>query len=101
MCAPESSRRAPYAYFSLHQLSTLTSLDRSRIGRLDRSGRGRTSIILAVVDIAVDPAVVVAIGPDRIGEPADRSADSGALDHADARNNGADNRAAGGAVSCA
>src|SRR3990170_6488980 len=96
MCAPESSRRAPYAYFSLHQLSTLTGLDRSRIGRLDRSGRGRASIILAVVDIAVDPAVVVPIGPDRASDSADRGADHRAFEDAEARDQCTGNAAESG-----
>ena len=57
----------------------------------------RAGIILAVVHIAVDIAVIVVVGPRRAGETADRRADRGALDHADARNHRAD----GGAADCA
>src|SRR5207253_11253132 len=46
---------------------------------------GGTRIILAVLDIAVDIAVVLVVGPYRTGEAADRCADRGALDRADAR----------------
>src|SRR6476659_303957 len=56
--------------------------------------RRRAGIILAVVGIAVDIAVIVRVRPDRAGKAADRRADSGALDHADARNYRSDRRAA-------
>ncbi len=45
---------------------------------------------MAVLHIAVDVAVVVVVGPDRSGEAADRGADRGALDHADAGHDRAD-----------
>ena len=59
----------------------------------------RALVILPVLDVAVDIAVVVAIGPNRVADTADRGANRGALDHADARNNRAKDGAAGGAVS--
>src|SRR3954463_2801304 len=70
--------------------------------RRRRSSIGRgTGIVLPVVDVAVHPAVVVAVGPDRAGEAADRSADHRALKDAHARNDrsgrGAKRRAAEGA----
>jgi hypothetical protein len=53
-----------------------------------------TGIILAVVDITIDIAVIVVVGPYRAREPADRCTDGRAFDDADTRRNRADCRAA-------
>src|SRR5205823_13573596 len=50
-------------------------------------------IILPVVDISVHHAVIVAIGPDRAGQAADRSADHRTGGNADARKDSAGSRA--------
>ena len=52
---------------------------------------------MAVVDIPVDIAVVVVVGPDRAGQSADRRADRGAFDRANTRCDRADGRASGAA----
>src|SRR5205085_11251200 len=112
--APASGRCTYYATLSLllrylasvgsaptePKLAAFAAAGRRRIGRSrSRSGRGRcTGIILTVIDVSVHPAVVVAIGPHRAGETADRSADDRAFEDADARNdrtgNGAESSAA-------
>src|SRR3954467_8306606 len=81
-------------------LAALTAARRSRISRR-RSGHRRsrraTLIILPVIDVSVYHAVIIAVGPDRAGEPADGRANHRALENATAR----DDRAGGRAERCA
>src|SRR5690606_20590334 len=73
--------------------------DRGTAARGRRSGlvAGRRAfVVLAVVDIAVGPAIAVPVGPDGAGETADRRADGGPGKHVAAGNRG-NARAARGA----
>ena len=56
----------------------------------------RAGIILTIVDIAVDIAVIVGVGPGGAGETADCCADRGAFDHAYTRNHRTDGGTARG-----
>jgi len=77
-------------------LSTFTGGRRGR--RSSRRRRWRTSIILAIVHVAVDYAIVIPVGPHRTGKATDRSANHRAWDYTDAgdrTNSGADSAADG------
>src|SRR5690349_3247997 len=88
--------------FNSERLAALARTSGSRVGRSGRSGRGRcTLIVLAIVDITVNAAVIVTVGPDRAGETANRSTDHRAFENAEARNDRTGGRTESCATDCA
>src|SRR5690349_16551174 len=73
-------------------LAALARTRRSRIDRRRLSSRC-TSVILAIRDVAVDAAIVVAVGPDCAGDAANGSTDHRTLKDAETRDQSASGRA--------